>query len=103
MALTLHKGTTSRLGLIGLKDADATAVTNATVQAWLFDKSGYEIGDSTFPISLTHDASGNYYGDIDAAVDVQAKKFYKVRIVATAASLRAQWFESVICEHANNV
>lgn len=101
MALRLKKGTTSKLGLVGLKDANDSAVTNATVQAWLYDRNNQEVGDSTFPISLTHDSGGNYYGTIPAAIDVKAGSLYTVKIVAESSSLTGEWRYKVYCEYAD--
>lgn len=100
MALILYKGTTSQLGLIGLKDINDTPVTNATVTAVLYDRLGNEIGGQSWPLALTHDSGGDYYGTLESDIDVFVNKRYEVEIEADAAGLQATWRESVTCEYA---
>lgn len=100
MSLTLFKGTTSRLGLPGLKDIDGSPVTNATVEAVIYDRLGNEIAGQSWPLLLTHDSDGNYYGTLESDIDVDVGKRYEVEIVATASSLQSTWRESVTCTYA---
>ena len=101
MALVLYKSTSSRLGLTSLTDANGDAVTNATVEATIYDRNNQQIGGTSWPISLTHSSGGNYYATLDYDLDIRIGKRYQVEVVATTGSLKKTWREDIDCEYAD--
>lgn len=103
MALTLLKSTSMRLTLSGLVDINGDPVTNATVTATIFDRTGQdEIGGTSWPITLAHDSGGDYFNTLDYDLDIRIGKRYVVEIIAVSGSLQSTWQEDCICEYADD-
>ena len=90
-ALTLSKGTTSRLALASLRDLDGIAITDATVTATIYDTSGVAVAGQVWPTTLAHDASGTYYATIKADVDVEVGRKYFAEILAVSGPSQKTW------------
>ena len=96
--MDLYVGNTMEIYLRGnnaLKDQDGNAITGATVEVTIEDRTGSEISGMTWPLVLTDDGSGEYSGELDYDLALEADTKYRVLVTASKGSTQAHW-ESLV-------
>ena len=99
--MILYKDSTSRLGLTALIDIDGTAVTDANVVATIYTLDNTEVAGQSWPVSLTHEADGNYYASVESDLDIDIGKRYYIEIIAVSGPTQKTWRQTVTCEYAS--
>lgn len=85
--------------LSSLVGADGEPVTVATVSMTLYESDGTtQVGGVSWPVPLTHDASGTYTGNLSASASVTQGKIYKVKVTATHNSRTYTGWQDAYCE-----
>lgn len=70
--------------LSALKDEDDAAVTSATVNMTLYEWDGVtEVSGVSWPVTLSHTASGTYTGSLSSSAAVVRGQRYRLKVVAT--------------------
>jgi len=87
--MLLYLDNTNVVELRGLIDSQTeTAVTNATATVTLLDSAGTITAG---PISLTHDAGGNYFGTLSDDVSLTQGQRYTAKVTATVGTTVGTW------------
>lgn len=102
MAERIYINNDNLLTVSSLKNANGGAlVTDATVQATLYDSDDTEVTGQTWPLVLGADGSGNYSGQLQDTINLVDQAQYEAVITAEGAGLQAEWRLSLIATQRN--
>lgn len=93
MAKTIYIDNGMLVKLDGLIDlSNSTYNTSATVQAILKTTSGTSVAGQSWPLTLTHQSSGNYQGTLTSSLDLSGVN-YKLEVTVNSGDDSAAFFD----------
>ncbi len=101
MNITLWVGNTLELDVISLKDNDANAINDATIDLTIYDKTGAKVPGVTWPVVAVFipSSSGDYRAVVTNALQITAKAQYVVEVVASSSAGVGRWAKEITAKN----
>lgn len=97
---TLYLNNDHVIEIKGLQDAEGTFVSDAVVEATLYENDGEtEVGGVSWPVTLGYQGTrGDYWGELSDSVGVVNRGRYKLKITAQSVGKRFEVTRTVVAE-----